>query len=120
MPELVTHSTEPGLNAEPKPQDLVKNDVTPIDLFYHRNHGPVPKDAEAAFEQGTKGMDAWEVELEAEDGLFDGESEKKQVTLAQLKDKYQTVEEYIALQVRLCFPSIAHQTKNSLPSVRRK
>jgi hypothetical protein len=120
MSELVTHSTEPGLNAEPKPQDLVKNDVTPIDLFYHRNHGPVPKDAEAAFEQGKKGIDAWEVEVEVEDGLLDGGSEKKRVTLAQLKEKYQTVEEDIALQVRPCFPSIAHQTKTSLPSVRRK
>jgi hypothetical protein len=80
----------------------------------------VPKDAEAAFEQGKKGIDAWEVEVEVEDGLLDGGSEKKRVTLAQLKEKYQTVEEDIALQVRPCFPSIAHQTKTSLPSVRRK
>lgn len=99
MSELVTHSTEP-LNAEPKPQDLAKNDVTPVNLFYHRNHGPVPKDAEEAFHQGYKGLDAWEVRIEVEVGLLSDRSDSKRVTLAQLKDKYETVEEDIALQVR--------------------
>lgn len=98
MAEIVTHSTEP-LNAEPKPKDLVKNDVTPIDLFYHRNHGPVPKDAETAFQQGSHGIDSWEVEFEVEDGVLRGGRESQRVTLAQLKDKYETVQEDIALQV---------------------
>ena len=99
MSDLVTHSKEP-LNAEPKPQDLVKNDVTPVNLFYHRNHGPVPKDAEEAFRQGSEGLGSWEVVLEIEDGVLDGASVSKRVTLAQLQDKYETVEEDIALQVR--------------------
>jgi hypothetical protein len=85
---------------------IAKNDdVTPIDLLYHRNHEPVPKDAKAAFEQGTKGMDAWEFEFEIEDGLLDGASEKKQVTLAKLKEMYQTVDQDIALQVRAPLPT---------------
>lgn len=99
MPELVTHSTEP-LNAEPKPQDLAKNDVTPVNLFYHRNHGPIPKDAEEAFHRGSDGLNAWEVLIEVEEGLLSDESDNKRVTLAQMKDKYETVEEDIALQVR--------------------
>ncbi|GHJ89320.1 hypothetical protein NliqN6_5722 [Naganishia liquefaciens] len=97
MSDLVTHSKEP-LNAEPKPQDLVKNDVTPVNLFYHRNHGPVPRDAEEAFRQGSEGLGSWEVVLEIEDGVLDGASVSKRVTLAQLQDKYETVEEDIALQ----------------------
>lgn len=99
MAEMITHSTEPALNAEPKPQDLVKNDVTPIDLFYHRNHGPVPRDAEAAVSEGKRAIDSWEVSCEAEDGVLETGTDEKRLSLAQLKDKYDTIEEDIALQV---------------------
>lgn len=98
MTEMITHSDKP-LNAEPKPQDLVKNDVTPIDLFYHRNHGPVPRDAQAAVQQGKQGVDSWEVAFEVEGGVPGSFPGEKRLSLAELKDKYDTIEEDIALQV---------------------
>lgn len=97
MAEMITHSSQP-LNAEPKPQDLVKNDVTPIDMFYHRNHGPVPRDAEAAIHEGKQAIESWEVSFEVEDGVLETGIGGKRLSLAQLKDKYDTIEEDIALQ----------------------
>ncbi|KAI5450552.1 hypothetical protein NCC49_003007 [Naganishia albida] len=97
MADMITHSEKP-LNAEPKPQELVKNDVTPIDLFYHRNHGPVPRDAEAAVQGGTQDIDSWEVSFEAEAGVLEAGASQKRLSLAELKDKYDSIEEDIALQ----------------------
>lgn len=119
MSELITHSTQP-LNAEPKPQDLVKNDVTPIDLFYHRNHGPVPRDAEAAVQQGHQAIDSWEVCFEAEDGVLEGNPGGRRVTLKQLKDKYDTVEEDIALQVRCIVLTLRDLVENSVYLIVRR
>lgn len=107
MADMITHSEKP-LNAEPKPQELVKNDVTPIDLFYHRNHGPVPRDAEAAVQGGPQDIDSWEVSFEAEAGVLEAGASQKRLSLAELKDKYDSIEEDIALQVSPpLFPSLA-------------
>ncbi|XP_073159307.1 sulfite oxidase [Henckelia pumila] len=40
-PALVINSKEP-FNAEPRRFDLVSSYVTPVELFYKRNHGPIP------------------------------------------------------------------------------
>uniref|UniRef100_A0A7C8YT32 Sulfite oxidase n=1 Tax=Opuntia streptacantha TaxID=393608 RepID=A0A7C8YT32_OPUST len=40
-PSLVVNSKEP-FNAEPLRSALISSYVTPVDLFYKRNHGPIP------------------------------------------------------------------------------
>ncbi|KAM5568195.1 hypothetical protein ABKV19_015986 [Rosa sericea] len=40
-PSLVVNSQEP-FNAEPPRSALIASYVTPVDLFYKRNHGPIP------------------------------------------------------------------------------
>ena len=39
--DMVVHGTDP-YNAEPAPHALANGHLTPIDMFYTRNHGPVP------------------------------------------------------------------------------
>nr|WP_156664724.1 sulfite oxidase [Mycobacterium sp. 852002-51057_SCH5723018] len=39
--EMVVHSNDP-YNAEPPPAVLAGSDITPVDAFYARNHGPFP------------------------------------------------------------------------------
>ncbi len=39
--DMIVHEQDP-FNAEPTPQVLAENDITPVDAFYSRNHGPVP------------------------------------------------------------------------------
>ncbi|KAL2610451.1 hypothetical protein R1flu_029024 [Riccia fluitans] len=40
-PSLQINSKEP-FNAEPPPSALVKSFITPVEMFYKRNHGPIP------------------------------------------------------------------------------
>lgn len=40
-PDMVVHEVEP-YNAEPSAAALAEQPITPIDVFYSRNHGPVP------------------------------------------------------------------------------
>lgn len=39
--DMIIHGEDP-FNAEPPPQVLATGDVTPLDAFYSRNHGPIP------------------------------------------------------------------------------
>jgi sulfite oxidase len=39
--DMIVHSAEP-LNAEPTPAALAEHELTGVDVFYVRNHGPVP------------------------------------------------------------------------------
>jgi len=39
--DMVVHGTDP-YNAEPAPHALASGHLTPVDMFYTRNHGPVP------------------------------------------------------------------------------
>ncbi|KAL3678926.1 hypothetical protein R1sor_021882 [Riccia sorocarpa] len=40
-PELKINAKEP-FNAEPSPPALVESYITPVEMFYKRNHGPIP------------------------------------------------------------------------------
>ncbi|MEH0108753.1 molybdopterin-dependent oxidoreductase [Tersicoccus sp. MR15.9] len=40
--DMVVHGQEP-FNAEPPPQALAGDPITPVDTFYSRNHGPIPE-----------------------------------------------------------------------------
>ncbi|OMH34255.1 molybdopterin-dependent oxidoreductase [Tersicoccus sp. Bi-70] len=40
--DMVVHGQEP-FNAEPPPQALIGDPLTPVDTFYSRNHGPIPE-----------------------------------------------------------------------------
>ncbi len=39
--DMIVHEQDP-FNAEPTPQVLAESDITPVDAFYSRNHGPIP------------------------------------------------------------------------------
>jgi sulfite oxidase len=39
--DMVVHESDP-FNAEPSRSALAGNDITPLDTFYSRNHGPIP------------------------------------------------------------------------------
>lgn len=39
--DMIIHEHDP-FNAEPAPEVLAASDITPIDAFYSRNHGPIP------------------------------------------------------------------------------
>ncbi|BBY05082.1 sulfite oxidase [Mycobacterium noviomagense] len=41
-PAMIVHTRSP-FNAEPRGSALARNEVTPVDIFYCRNHGPVPE-----------------------------------------------------------------------------
>ncbi len=41
-PDTIVHEETP-FNAEPAPSALSGRDVTPVDTFYSRNHGPIPE-----------------------------------------------------------------------------
>lgn len=40
-PDTIVHETSP-FNAEPAPSALCGHQITPVDTFYSRNHGPIP------------------------------------------------------------------------------
>ena len=40
--DMIVHSDEP-FNAEPPPQAMADQDITPVDTFYSRNHAPIPR-----------------------------------------------------------------------------
>lgn len=40
--DMIVHEEEP-YNAEPPPSALARQGLTPMDAFYARNHGPVPR-----------------------------------------------------------------------------
>ena len=71
--KLITRQEEP-YNAEPALADLVKNHITPVELFYVRSHGPVPKVDGATFKVKISGLVNRELEF----------------TVAELKDKFDT------------------------------
>ena len=41
-PDIIVHEESP-FNAEPAPSALCGRDITPVDTFYSRNHGPIPE-----------------------------------------------------------------------------
>jgi sulfite oxidase len=40
--EFRPHLTQEPFNAEPARRDLAASYITPVDLFFKRNHGPIP------------------------------------------------------------------------------
>jgi sulfite oxidase len=71
--KLITRQEEP-YNAEPALADLVKKHITPVELFYVRSHGAVPK----------VDLDSFKVKIS---GLVNRELE---FSVAELKDKFDT------------------------------
>ncbi|MGA8211385.1 MAG: sulfite oxidase, partial [Nocardioidaceae bacterium] len=69
--DMVVHESEP-YNAEPCRHALAVGQLTPVDTFYARNHGPVPQ-VEAA---------AWRLQV---DGLVD---RPLQLTIADLRSRF--------------------------------
>jgi sulfite oxidase len=53
--DMIVHSAEP-LNAEPPPPALAAGELTPLDTFYVRNHGPVPEISPAAWRLRVGGL----------------------------------------------------------------
>jgi sulfite oxidase len=64
--DTVVHGTEP-LNAEPSRAALAGAAVTPVDVFYVRNHGPVPRDDRSGWRLRVGGLVGHELELSLED-----------------------------------------------------
>jgi hypothetical protein len=97
---MITHSETP-LNAEPSASELVKADITPIDLLYHRNHGPIPQDAQQAVNDSSKqDENSWDISLELEAGaLGNAQASSQQLKLADIKGSFPYIRESIALQV---------------------
>jgi sulfite oxidase len=71
--KLIVRQEQP-FNAEPALTDLVKQHVTPVELFYVRSHGEVPKIDEAGFKVKVSGLVNRELEF----------------SVAELKDKFDT------------------------------
>src|SRR5947209_16037735 len=69
--DMVVHDKEP-FNAEPPPAALAGSPLTPIEVFYSRNHGPIP-DLEPA---------SWRLRI---DGLVDRELV---LSLADLQERF--------------------------------
>lgn len=72
-PELLVRQEQP-FNAEPELAELVKSAVTPIDQFYVRSHGPVPKVDPGSFRVKISGLVNKELEF----------------SVAELKEKFDT------------------------------
>ena len=59
---MVVHGTDP-YNAEPAPHALAGRHVTPVDVFYTRNHGPIPDLDPATWRLSVDGLVATPLEL---------------------------------------------------------
>jgi sulfite oxidase len=53
--DMVVHDEQP-FNAEPQPSTLAGQDLTPIEAFYSRNHGPAPDLDPAAWRLRVGGL----------------------------------------------------------------
>lgn len=95
--DQVVHSSEP-LNAEPKPHQLLRSEVTNSSQTYHRNHGPAPSDAAEAIRSHASRLD-WEFELVVEPGVATESAsvESTRIRLRDLRERYKQVETPIAL-----------------------
>ncbi len=71
-PDMVVHTVEP-YNAEPAPQVLAAEHLTPVEAFYSRNHGAVP----------AIDREDWRLQVQ---GLVDSPLE---VGLAELQDRFE-------------------------------
>jgi sulfite oxidase len=71
--KLIVRQEQP-YNAEPSLADLVKQHITPVELFYVRSHGDVPKIDEASFKVKISGLVNRELEF----------------NVGELKDKFDT------------------------------
>lgn len=60
--QLIVHSASP-FNAEPPPEKLRENFITPRELFYVRNHGEIPEIEAGAYRLQVNGMVERELEL---------------------------------------------------------
>jgi sulfite oxidase len=94
----VVHTKDP-LNAEPNLADLTASQVTPSSLMFHRNHGPTPAEAVAALSSPTGAAD-WRIEFIIQPGMEGLEPAIRSVTLKEIWDQSEEVEQTIALQVR--------------------
>ncbi|MFI5134931.1 MAG: molybdopterin-dependent oxidoreductase, partial [Chitinophagales bacterium] len=65
-PGLIIHTTEP-LNAEPPLKTLSENFITPVELFYVRNHGNIPDIDAKSFRLRIDGLAERNFELPLED-----------------------------------------------------
>lgn len=54
-PDTIVHGESP-FNAEPTPSALSGRDVTPVDTFYSRNHGPIPDVTKDAWRLDVGGL----------------------------------------------------------------
>lgn len=68
--KFIVHTTSPH-NAEPPLELLRENFITPRELFYVRNHGPVPEIDAQKFRLGVNGMVERELELSLDTLLND-------------------------------------------------
>ena len=53
--DMIVHENEP-FNAEPPPQAMADQDITPVDTFYSRNHAPIPQIDAASWTLRVDGM----------------------------------------------------------------
>jgi sulfite oxidase len=79
--DMVVHASEP-LNAEPPRSALAGKGTTPLDAFYVRNHGPVPKVDASSYRLRVDGSVARPLELSLAD-LRDGFGEHEVVATPQ-------------------------------------
>lgn len=81
-PRLIFHSVTP-CNAEPPPESVAESWITPNELFFVRNHSPVPNLSEENFKLVVAGREG------QEDRTF---------TLDQLKSGFRKIEQVAAIQ----------------------
>ena len=77
-PDMLVHEAEP-FNAEPPATALAGHDLTPLDVFYVRGHGPVPDLAPADWKLRIDGLVGTSLELSLGD-LQDGRFPEREVT----------------------------------------
>lgn len=100
---LIVQGTEP-FNAEPAASALVEFDITPIDLVYCRNHGPVREFDEDSYTIVVKGVQDSELKF----------------TMNDIRSKFNKAEVIAALQVSISQYMTLIQAVYSYTSVRRK
>ena len=96
---LIIRGQQP-FNAEPKASALVQFPVTPEELVYCRNHGPVQEYDE----------DKFEVKVRIRDVQVDGQSfvAEKVLTAKDIREKFERAEVEAALQVRFSSAASLH------------